>query len=315
MSEYNSTTTNLMNFARDALMGVENTQRMIWNSAGNPPSASDATFDVTLTKPNLTEPPKFSDVFEYGDRTNPEVMRLNDEADAFLAKYFPAINACLKTLPEDWLCGVISGVKPFGIDSTIFDLVWQKARDRATRSRLSDQRTMEASMSARGFTLPPGALVDLSMKMQQRMADDLSDVNRDQAIKDADIKKEILLFAEEQALKYKLGLMQVMGDLYKVWALIPNNDIERARVRAQAWASYYNALGSYYNVEIAFEELRLKAAQADANVQLANTENDIKAFAASQMDKGLGDAARAFGDIAQGASSAASSLVAQVESI
>lgn len=315
MSEYTSTTSALMDFAREALMGVENTQRMIWNSATNPPGASDATFDVTLTRPNLKEPPKFSDVFEYGDRTNPEVMRLNDEADAFLAKYFPAINACLKTLPEEWLCNVISGVKPFGIDSTIFDLVWQKARDRSTRARLSEQRNLESGMSARGFSIPPGALVDLSIKLQQRVSDDLSDVNREQAIKDADIKKEILLFAEEQALKYKLGLMQVMGDLYRVWAVIPNNDIERAKVRAQAWASYYSAMGSYYNVEVAFEELKLKAAQADSNVQLANTENDIKAFAASQMDKGLGDAARAFGQIAANASGAASSLVAQVESL
>lgn len=315
MSEYGSTTGELLEFASQALIGLENTQRMIFNNGTNPPGASDASFSLSLTKPKLDEPPKFSDVFEYGDRTNPEILRLNDEADAFLAKYFPAINACLRTLPEEWLCNVIGGVKPFGIDSTIFDLVWQKARDRAARARLSEQRTIEANFSARGFTLPPGALVDVSMKMQQRYSDDLSEVNREQAIKDAEIKHELLKFAEEQALRYKLGLMQAMADLYKVWAVIPNNDIERARVRAQAWSSFYDALGRYYNVEIAFEELRLKAEQARTSVELANTENDIRAFAAAQQDRGLGQVASAWGDIAQGSAGAASTLVAQIENL
>lgn len=315
MSTYSETQSGLMAFAAQALTGLENTQRMIFNSSGNPPSTSDVEFSITLNRPNTTAPPRFSDVFDYADTTNPEVLRLNDEADAYMAKYFPAISACLKTVPEDWLCGVISGVRPFGIDSTIFDLVWQKARDRATRARRSEQRTVEANMSARGFTMPPGALVDMVMRMDQRYSDDISEVNREQAIKDAEIKHDLLKFAEEQALKYKLGLMQAMADLYKVWAIIPNNDVERAKVRAQAMSSYYSALSSYYNVELAFEEIRLKAEQLRTGVELSNTQNDIEAYKASRSNDGLGDAAKAFGDIAANASGAASSLVAKIENI
>lgn len=298
-----------------ALQGVENTQRAIFNSTRQPPGTKNASFDVVITKPKTGSAPVFSDMFQLTDGTTPEVLRLNDEADAYMAKYFPAISGGLLTLPEEWLINVISGVKPFGIDSTIFDLVWQKARDRANKAQRSEQKSLEANMSARGFALPPGALVDLSLQLNQRISDGLSEVNRDQAIKDAEIKLDILKFAEEQALRYKLGLMQAMADLYKVWAIIPNNDIERARIKAQAMSSFYQALGSYYNVEMAYEELKVKAEQLRTGVELSNVENDIRAFAASKGDNGLGQAASAFGHVASGAASAAASIVAQIENI
>ena len=305
----------LQSQATSALQGVENTQRMLFNSSRQPPGTTNSVFDVSISKPTTGKAPVFSDMFELIDGTTPEVLRLNDEADAYMAKYFPAISGGLLTLPEEWLINVISGVKPFGIDSTIFDLVWQKARDRANRAQRSEQKTLEANISARGFSLPPGALIDLSLQLNQRTSDGLSEVNRDQAIKDAEIKLDILKFAEEQALRYKLGLMQAMADLYKVWAIIPNNDIERARIKAQAMASFYQALGSYYNVEMAYEELVVKAEQLRTGVELANTENDIRAYAASKGDNGLGQAAQAFGHVASGAASAAASFIAQIESI
>lgn len=311
----NDPTDFLQSQATSALQGVENTRVQILNSATSPPSTPNSTFSVEITKPNTGSAPVFSDMFQLVDGTTPEVLRLNDEADAYMAKYFPSINGCLKTIPDDWLCDVISGVKPFGIESTIFDLVWQKARDRANRGQRSEQRSIEANMSSRGFSLPTGALMDLTLQLSQRVADSLAEVNRDQAIKDAEIKLDILKFAEEQALRYKLGLMQAMADLYKVWAIIPNNDIERARIKAQAMASFYQALGSYYNVEMSFEELRVRAEQLRTGVELSNVDGDIRAYAASKGDNGLGQAAQAFGEVAAASASAAASFVAQIESI
>lgn len=302
--------------ASRALQGVENTQRAMFNLTTRPPGITDAVFNATLTKPNTGSPPRFTDIVKSGDSTVFSLASDLDElADEYMAKYFPAISSGLKTLPEEWLINVISGVKPFGIDSTIFDLVWQKARDRAASAKRSEQRSLEAGMSARGFSLPPGSLVDLSLKLNQRVSDELADVNREQAIKDAEIKHELLKFAEEQALKYKLGLMQAMADFYRVWATIPNTDIEYAKVRASAMSDFYRALSSYYNVEIAFEELKLKAEQLRTGVIIANEENRVRAFDAAQKDMGLGSAAQAFGTVASGAASAAGSIIAQIESI
>jgi len=313
-SEYGSTTDFLQQKLAIALNKVSETKTNIINLSGGRPNVSTSKFSVDIKKPVIGSPPKLSELLEM-ESTNPEIFRLNNEADAYMEKYFPAISGGLLTLPEDWLIGVISGVKPFGIDSTIFDMVWQKARDRARKQQLSEQRTLEANMSARGFSMPPGALVDLSEQLSQRVNDAISDVNRDEAIKDAEIKKDILLFAVEQALRYKLGLMQAMADLYKVWAVIPNNGVERMKAKASAMSSFYNALSSYYNVEMAYEELKVKAESARTDVELANTKNKIDAFSAAADNRSLGQVAAAFGDIASGAASGAASIVAQIENI
>lgn len=313
-SEYGSTTQFLQDKMTTALNKVAETKSAIIKLSGATPNTASSKFKVDIKKPTIGSPPKISDLLEM-DSTKPEILRLNTEADAYMAKYFPAISGGLLTLPEDWLIGVISGTKPFGIDSTIFDMVWQKARDRAQRSRLSEQRSLEANMSARGFSMPPGALIDLSDSLSQKIADELAEVNRDEAIKDAEIKKDILLFAVEQALRYKLGLMQAMADLYKVWAIIPNNGVEHMKAKASAMSSFYNALSSYYNVEMAYEELKVKAEIARTGVEQNNAENKIRAFAAGANNASLGQVAAAFGDIASGAASGAASIVAQIENI
>jgi hypothetical protein len=315
MSDYLSTTAELQKVMNAALMQVGNTKSAIISLTGARPGVSSSKFSLSLNDPlSGIKAPKLSELLE-ADSTAPEMIRLNSEADAYMAKYFPAASGELLNLPEDWLVDVISGTKPFGIDSTIFDMVWQKARDRAHKAGLSEQKATEANMSARGFSMPPGALIDLIDKQTQKRLDDLADVNREQAIKDAEIKKEILLFAVEQALRYKLGLMQTLADFYKAWMAVPNNELERARIKAQSMSAFYGALSAYHNVEIAFEELRLKAEVARTNVELANQENKVKAFAAGGNNNALGDAAKAFGDIASGAASGAASITAQIENI
>jgi hypothetical protein len=317
-ADYSATTSYLQTLASRAILGLDNVRGNIVNlSSQGSAHARDVNFQFTVDQPNLGAPPQFSDMFTGIDNTDPEIRRINEDMDEYIAKYFPHLTACLKTIPEEWLCNVISGVKPFGIDSTIFDMVWQRVRDRARAQATSEARSLIANMSARGFSLPNGALVDLTMAMEQKVSDMVSDANRDAMIKDAEIKHELLKFAEEQAIRYKIGLLQAMADMYKTWVLIPNNQVEREKARAMALASYYNAISDYHKVELAFEEMRLKAAGMDADVDLQNVRNDI---AAAQVNNSsniapLGQAAAAYGDVASGAASAASSLTAQIESL
>lgn len=314
--EYGQSTEYLQTLASRALQDLENVRAQLAAGVTAPPMIADTRFNVTLDKPTLTAPPKLSDLLQFEDSTNPEVLRLNAEADAYIEKYFPAINGCLKTCPEDWLCNVLEGIKPFGIDSTIFDMVWNTARDRASRQRRSDQQTIEANMSSRGFSIPPGALTSLSLIMQQKLADDVADVNRQEAIKDTEIKLDILKFAEDTAIKYKMEIMRCMADMYRAWLILPNNDLERTRIRAQAMATYYQALGAYYNVEMAFEELELRAAQTKSGISIDNAKLKLEAFQISRTgNTSLATAAQAFGDIAGKAALSAGTLVAQVESV
>lgn len=315
-SNYNASTDFLQKLANSAMLQVDNTRSMIWNliePTNDFAYLREPDFTYSVSKPSLGTPPKLSDVLDLGDTTDTRLEKLNADSAAWMDKFFPSMDKCLRELPEDWLCGVISGVKPFGQDATVFELVWHRARDRAYRTMATEQRQLEAA-----FTLPPGAMVAALGEAAERADTAILDVNREQAIKDAEIKLEILKFAEQQALTYKLGILQALADFYRQWIALPDQDLERARLKAQALSSLYSALSSYYNVEVAFEELGLKAKQADVQTDLEVDRNRItnrKNSDASGKAAALANAARAFGDVASQAAASAGTLTAEIETL
>ena len=266
------------------------------------------------SKPSVPRP-VFSDIFDpNGDSSGLAVVtELNDQVDAWLAKYFPSINGQFQNVPEDWLVGVISGTRPFGIDSTVFDLVWHKARDRAYRTVASERRTLEAAFSQRGFTLPPGALVDATAQAEQRATDAILDVNRDEAIKDADIKKEILQYAVGIASQLKQGILNTSAEFFRAYHSAFALDTERMRARASAYNTFYNALAAYYGVETSWQELRLRLAVDKAQVDGNIDRNRIAASTGGGAAAAHAAASQGFSQIAAGAAAAASSLTAQIE--
>lgn len=292
-SEYNSTTSQLFNngaraislastsagritqlgkpnLSTVALSYTANTQSL--NYSGNTPN-----FSYSPGSLSAGEAPKFSDLFEGADNSNVLIAELNETVDQWLDKYFPSINGGFKNLPEDWCAAVIGGTKPFGTDSTVFELVWQKARDRAYRTASSEQRQLEATFSGRGFSLPPGALADLISQSEQNATSAILDVSRDQAIKDADIKVDLLKHATSMASQLKMGILSASADYFRAIYAVHGTAIEKARIQAQLFSSYYGALSSYANVEVSIEELRLRAAQAQANVALSGEELRLRA--------------------------------------
>lgn len=306
----------LQDQASSALSSARQTASRI--SGSFVPNVNQVDFSYEVDKPNLNPPPQFSDMFPGADTSNELVQWLNGEADKWVAKYFPAINACLKTLPEELLCGIISGQKPLGnVDAsgkTIFDIVWERARSRAYKAGNSEAQTLYAEFSERGFTLPPGTMIQLRAEGEQRASQAIAEVNREQLIQEETIRLDLLKFAEEQAIRLKLGIFSAMANFYTVWNSAPDKDIDRARIRAQAYSSFYSALSSYYNVEVSFEELRLRAAQIDAGVDLDVERVKIDAFSANQGANALGQAVRGFADASAAAANAQSALVAEITS-
>lgn len=315
MSNYESTTSFLQGIAQQALTAASNNAGRIYSL---PPGASlrNPNFAVSLSKPNIGAPPLFSDLFVGGNTTDPTMLYMNQQADQWMAKYFPQAAGDFKNMPEETLLGILEGTRPFGIDQTVFEMVWHQARDRAYRAAGSEQRTLEASFSARGFTLPPGALVDANAQSRQRALDSIHDVSRDQAMKDAEIKQGMLQMALQLSTQLKLGIMSALADFYRMWITLPDKDIERGRIKAQAMSALYGALSSYYNVEISFEELRLKAAQLKAGVDLDVDKAKISQQQLfSSIAGALASSTNAFADIASSASQAGGSLTAEIQSI
>ena len=296
-SAYDPTTAFLQGVASDALTQASNNASRIWGLENVSAVTRDPRFAMTINNPDMGPPPQFGDLFG-GDNTDPTIEYLNEQADAWVAKYFPALNECFKN------------------DKTILDMVWNQARDRAGRTKRSEQATLAATFSNRGFSLVPGAMADQMAQLEQRASDVALDVSREQAIKDADIKVEMYKVALQLSTQLKTAILNSLADFYRMWITVPDKDIERAKVKAQAQAALYSALSSYYNVELAFEELRLKAGQTTASIDI-----DVDRNALTRQGNYMGiasplaSAVNAFANTAGNAAQAGSSLTAKVESL
>lgn len=312
-TRYDETTAFLESHADRALRDANNFARRISNQPK--PDLSDPRVNVDLKKPNLQQPPKFSDLFPDADGTSEEVSRLNGMVDEWISDYFPSINDCFRTVPDEWLCNIISGKNPFGLHESVFEAVWHQARDQQERTMRSEEASLRANFSERGFSLPPGAYVAAVDQSRERASEAIQEVVRQEAIRNEEIKLQLLQFAVEQATRYKLGIMSSLSDFYRTWVTIPNQEIERARVRAQAYSSLYSALSTYYNVEVAFEDLRLKAAGADVDAQLGADRNKVALYGANTASGALAQAVRGFASVSAEAASAAGSLIAQIEGV
>lgn len=314
-SEYVNTTDFLQGVASQALTEASNNASRIWGLENVTANTRDPNFSLTIDKPDIGPPPQLSDLYE-GDSSDPTVQWLNEQADAWISKYFPEINGCFKTQPEETLCSILSGTRPFGLDKTVLDIVWNQARDRAYRTAGTEQDTVVALYATRGFTLPAGAMVDTIAQIERRASDVALDISRDQAIKDADIKVDIFKLGLQLATQLKTAILSALADFYRMWVTIPDKDIERARIKASAQAALYNALSSYYNVEIAFQELRLKSGQTTAEIDLGVDRNVIAKQGNYMGIAGpLSSAVNAFANTAGNAAQAGGSLTAQVESL
>lgn len=276
------------------------------------PAGTAIGFNYSPSRPNLQPPPSFGELLPAN--TSPaSIQFLDAEVDKWLDKYFPEMSAALRTAPEEWLVGIITGQSPFGLSKEYFEAIWHEGRDRAYRASATEKAALRANYSERGFSLPPGPLVGALNSSEIRASEAIAEVNRQQMTRSEEIKLDLLKFAEEQAIRLKVGIMGEIATFYGRWIELMNRDVDVARSKAQAYAALSSALSSYYNVELGFEELRLRAAQGklEADVQKSRAGMQEGEVRASQ-NSALAQAARAIGDISGAAANAQSSLQADI---
>lgn len=299
----------LQSFSQDALSRAANLSGRIGSFS---PGPSNIDFNFTPSKPNISKPPAIGDLLGE-DTKGSSIEFLNRETEKWLDKYFPNLNSCMKYQPEEWACGILTGQKPFGLSREIFEAVWHEGRDRAYRAAGAEKAQIQAEYSLRGFSLPNGAMINAMRSAEIRASEAIAEVNRAQMVKDAEIKLDLVKFAASTAAQIKTSMMQALANFYQQWAAVLNRDVDMARSKAQAYAALTSALSSYYNVEMGFEELRLKAAQSKSGAQEAKArigaqEGQVKA---SQYSA-LAAAAKAFADAAGSAANAQGSLQAEL---
>ena len=258
-----------------------------------------------------TKPLALSDMLVLDDSAE-RLKFLDVETEKWFEKHFPELDGCLKSEPERWLCGIITGEKPFGMSEEYFRAVWLQARDREYLSRNSSVMQIRSAFSSRGFTLPQGAMVQAEINAETTAADAIAAVNIAQAMKDSEIKLDLLKFAEEQALTLKRGILSSLADFMRTWVELPNKSLEESKLKADAYRSLNSALSDYHRVELGFEELRLKAADIRNRTELGTWEVRTKANNVDSRNQAIGQATKAFADIAASSANAAGTLQANI---
>ena len=313
MSNIDQSTDFLQQFSQQALQrAVEATNRTVsWNI--NSPNIS---FSHTTNKPVMEKPPALGDLLKEDDKQDVNVLILNDAAEAWINKYFPNISSCLSYQPEEWACGILSGQRPFGLNRAAFEATWHDGRDRAYRQADSERSQVFADYSMRGFSQPPGAALAAVRTADVKASEAISDINRQQTIKDAEIKLELIKFAAQTAAQLKTALMQMLASFFGKVVDLRNHDqgADKMRARAQAYSAFVSGLSSYYNVELGFEQLRLEAAKVKSGVQETSAKLMMEGTAkgVDSRNSALGAAARGFADAAGAAANAQSSLQAEL---
>lgn len=313
-SGYDSTTSELFQNASLATSNASSALASMGTTVK--PTLLNPTLSYSVAAKNFGNAPVFSDLFDGADNTDADIAALNDQVDEWLAKRFPAINSGFANVPEDYLVNVIAGTKPFGTDKTVFDLVWSQNRDRAYQTARSERANLEATFSSRGFSIPPGALVDQLAASERKATDATLDALRDQAIKEADIKVQILQQAVEIAAQLKQGILSLSADYFKSFYSVYTLSNETARIKAEAYQAYYQALSTFYNVEVNWESLRLQAAKSSADTGVDTDRNRIGLYSAQgQVNSAYAEAVKGFTSLAGMANNAAGSLTAQIETV
>ncbi|MFV3385383.1 hypothetical protein ACNFCJ_08010 [Pseudomonas sp. NY15364] len=276
------------------------------------PALSNAGLSYTApTSSGATKPAALSGMLSEDDSAA-RVQFLDQESEKWLDTYFPELQACLKSEPERWLCGIITGQKPFGLSEDVFRAVWLQARDREYRTRNSASQQLRGDFSRRGFSLPPGAMIAAMSRVEREASDAIGAVNIAQAIRDSEIKLDLLKFAEEQALTLKRGILSALADFYRTWVELPNKALEESRLKVAAYQSLNSALSDYHRVELGWEELRLQAANLRMNGRLDADRIRVSAATGDNRNAAVGNAVRAFGDVAASAANAAGTMQANI---
>lgn len=293
------------------------------NSSGSakfPPSPGPVNTDRWGGPSRPTQSSKYLGFFGGTPDTPQEVIdRANAAVDAWVDAYFPALNECFKSEPEDWICDVISGVRPLGNSEEAIYVAWRAAKANEFNQLSSEHRTLYEEFSRRGFSLPPGVMVAQARRSQERFSDAVSTVNREAALKDVDVQVQLLQLAVQVAADLKRGMATVMAQYYNTIASLSDESArinnQRAQIVADAEARFTDSLTTYENINqqyysavgqldlegkranLSRYETQSQNASREADFTLRNAELNLQAAqarltAAIERSKAQGDIAR-----------------------
>jgi len=102
----------------------------------------------------------------------------------------------------------------YGLDPRDEESLWNRAREREMQSSAASYLEFQRAIASRGFKVPSGAMIAGMQKIQQEARGKVSSINRDIAIKRADLYVQ----ARQFAITTGLGVEQFLANYYTTFA-------------------------------------------------------------------------------------------------
>lgn len=141
-------------------------------------------------------------------------------------------------LLASWIEGAATGIAP-----EVEAAIWDRARDRESRSYGDAMTEVARTFAGRGFPLPPAAAASLAHQAIQKAREAGNAVSRDIAIKQAELEQSNRHFALSEARQIEIGLMGYASQ-------IAQRAFEAARYVVEAAVAVYGARVQQYNADV-----------------------------------------------------------------
>lgn len=153
----------------------------------------------------------------------------------------------------------------YGIDTTDEQALWDRARARALQQSQAEIDTAEQSALNSGFVLPQGIFLARQDKAREKLQQALSEINRDIALKRADLYVENRKFTIQEVRQYE----QVAIALYNA---IQERAFNASKAVADLGIAYYDAAVRNFNAQLEGYKAEAQVFEARVRAELGKAE-------------------------------------------
>jgi chromosome segregation ATPase len=273
------------------------------NSAVPPDTDIVITYPDWPTSPSLTypdepnivypEPPSNLPVIVYPDTPTlnlptfdaepPEdnLVAPDYEIDFTEEDYSDAQLTAIKAKVSEWLEGGT------GLPDAIWDAIWDRARENEEQLGNKQLQEAETQFASRGFTMYSGQLARTVRDIRQAVYDKSATLNRDIAIKQAEMEVENIRFALQQGLSLQGVLIESFHKSQDRLLKIQELQLDAAIKIFNAQVSLFNAKLEAYKVSAAVYESQIRAELAKIEIYKAQIDGERLKIDASKLEVDL----------------------------
>ena len=265
--------------------------------------------DYTLSAVEPAVPDVENANLTYEAQRDKLIALLGDELAKFYTLYYPLASDAFDEA-TNWMVNAIT-IGGTGISPAVEAAIWARGRDRVLVDAARAEAQTLDEFSARGFSLPPGALTARLDAVRYEGMVKTSEFSRDVAVEQAKMEVDNLRFAVDKAIQSRMQAMAAAVDYIRAVMSGPDTAARVASINSDAKARMMGATSDLYRARLARDELAMKIPMFNTGERTKYVNMDIDGFykGVDSRVRAAASAAEQYGKAAQAALVSLNSIV------